>query len=164
MPRKALLLAFSAVPLAGGAVSLRPVPLDNGGTAGCVNTIGHEPVLIYEVRGGTLLGPVDSFLIVYGDGSARHMDLSDEGKPVARHAFPGPEAVSDLALSLERIGGMLNCDGTQTATDVPLHTLTMLKPGTEQRAHTFSWWLPESSNGVIELRIQAFLDETFGGD
>lgn len=158
MFRPTLLLALAVVPLAGEQrVAIRPV-LQSGG---CVNAIVHEPLLLYELRGGTLAGPVDLNLVVFSDGSARIADASDPEFPRAALGVTDPEAVSDLLLDLERIGGMLNCDEPGMVTDVPLHTLTMLKPGTDARSHTFSWWLPVSSNGSMELRIEQFIAEVF---
>ncbi len=157
MFRSALLLALSALPLAGEHVALRPVIQSNG----CANVILHEPLLVYEVRGGTLAGPVDLHLVVHSDGSARIVDVSDADFPRAAVAGADPEAVQDLLRDLERVGGMLGCDSAGMVTDVPLHTLTMLKPGTETRAHTYSWWLPENANGAIEMRIEQFVAELF---
>lgn len=157
MFRSSLLLALAAVPLAGEHTAIRPVLQTNG----CANSIVHEPLLVYEVHGGTLAGPVDMHLVVYSDGTARITDLTDTDVPRAAIGHTDPEAVSDLLIDLERVGGMLNCDSVGMVTDVPLHTLTMLKPGTDARSHTFSWWLPENANGVIEARIDLFVAELF---
>lgn len=159
MFRRPLLLAFSIVPLAGEHVAIRPVAQ----TAGCMNAIVHEPLLVYEVRGGTLAGPVDLHLVVYSDGAARIVDVTDAELPRAAVAEADPEAVSDLLIDLERVGGMLACDSAGFVTDMPLHTLTLLKPGTDARAHTFSWWLPENANGILEQRIASFVAEAFPG-
>jgi len=154
---RSLLLALAAVPLAGEHVAIRPVLQTNG----CANAIVHEPLLVYEVRGGTLVGPVDLHLVVYSDGAARIVDVSDAEFPRAAVAHTDPDAVSDLLRDLERVGGMLGCDELGMVTDVPLHTLTMLKPGTDARAHTFSWWLPENTNGILEYRIEQYAAEAF---
>ncbi len=156
MLRSSVLLLLSALPVAAGSFSaVHPT----SGQSSCVNTILHEPLLVYEVHGGTLAGPVDMNLIVYSDGSARWADFTDADAPRGGVVNSNPDAVLDLVRDLERIGGALNCDAQGYVTDVPLHTLTLLGPGTNSRAHTFSWWLPESSNGAIELRIQQFLAE-----
>jgi len=152
-----MLLALSALPLAGEHVAIRPVLHSNG----CANAIVHEPLLVYEVRGGTLLGPVDLHLVVYSSGAARIVDVSDADFPRAAIADTDPDEVHDLIRDLERVGGMLACDSSGMVTDVPLRTLTLLKPGTDARAHTYSWWLPENANGVIELRIEQFIEELF---
>jgi len=157
MLRHSLLLALSAVPLAGERSSFRPVPVQSG----CVNVIQHEPLLVYEVTGSTLIGPVDLHLVVYSDGAVRIADIADTDAPLADRGLVDPEAVSDLMLDLERYGGMLECDATIQATDVPLHTLTMLKAGTDPRGHTYSWWVPEGASGAIEARIELFIAEVF---
>lgn len=150
---RSLLLALSAVPLAGEHVALRPVEQSTG----CANSIVHEPLLIYEVHGGTLIGPVDLHVVVYSDGVVRLTNATDPEAPQARVTHAGPEAVSDLMIDLERLGSMMVCDADGQVTDVPLRTVTVLKPGSDPRGHTFSWWLPTSSNGNMELRIEQFL-------
>jgi hypothetical protein len=127
----------------------------------CPNLIPHEPVLVYEITGGTLLGPVDRTLVVYGDGTTRLTDLSDPARPRARRCIADPEAVESLALRLERYGAMLECDAPGLVMDAPLHTLTLLVGGTEARARTFSWWVPEGASGAIEHQLDAFVAETF---
>jgi len=157
MFRPVCLLAFSALPLAGEHVALRPASVSSS----CFNSIVHEPLVIYEISGGTLAGPVDLHLTVYSDGAVRIADMSDPASPRGAIERVDPEAVSSLALYLERMGAGINCDDDGMVTDVPLHTLTLLKPGTNPRGHTFSWWLPEDSNGVIEMRLEQFVAEVF---
>lgn len=156
MLRTSIVLALSTLPVAVGthtAAHFTPV------SSACPNAILHEPLLVYEVHGGTLAGPVDLNLIVFSDGQARWVDLTDADVPRGGVVNSDPDAALDLVRDLERIGGGLNCDAQGYVTDVPLHTLTLLKPGTDTRAHTFSWWLPESSNGAIQLRIEQFMAE-----
>jgi hypothetical protein len=106
---------------------------------------------------------VDQHLTVYSDGSARLSDISNIEAPRVELAYPGPEAVSDLCLHIERWGGMLGCDATVRVMDVPLHTLTLLKGGPDARAHTFSWWVPEGSELAIEQLLGQFLADNFPG-
>lgn len=157
MFRPVFLLAFSAVPLAGERIVLSPVSVQSG----CGNSIVHEPLVVYEISGGTIAGPVDLHLTVYSDGAVRIADMSDPSAPRGAIERVDPEAVSSLALYLERMGAMINCDASGVVMDVPLHTLTLLKPGTNPRGHTFSWWLPEDSNGTIEMRLEQFVAEVF---
>ncbi|MBL8860494.1 MAG: hypothetical protein JNK02_00640 [Planctomycetes bacterium] len=152
-----VLLLLSAVPLAGERIALRPVPLADP----CENAIVHEPLVVFERTGGTLLGPVDLHLTVSSSGTARIVDLSDPFVPRGARAYVDLEAVVDLARDLERAGAFLMCDPSTGVTDVPLNTLTILRPGTEGRAHTHSWWLPEGTNGAIEDRIDQFIAEVF---
>lgn len=150
---RSLLLALSAVPLAGEHVPVRPI----SHTTGCSNAILHEPLLIYEVHGGTLVGPVDLHVVVYSDGFVRLTNATDPEAPEARVVRTDPEAVSDLMLDLERCGSMIECDAVGQVTDVPLQTLTVLRPGTDVRGHTFSWWLPDGTSAAVESRIEQFL-------
>lgn len=155
MLRHSLLLVLSAVPLAGERDSFRPVLVDSG----CVNVIQHEPLLVYEVTGSTLIGPVDSQLVVYSDGAVRIVDIANTEAPRAERGVVDPAVVSDLMRDLERFGGRLECDATGQATDIPMHTLTMLRVGTDARGHTYSWWIPEGASGAIEERIELFVAE-----
>ena len=157
MFRPVVLLAFSAVPLAGERAVLSPLSTQSG----CGNSIVHEPLIIYEVSGGTLAGPVDLHLTVYSDGAVRVADMSDPSAPRGGLERVDPEAVSSLALYLERMGAGINCDADGIVMDVPLHTLTLLKPGTNPRGHTYSWWLPEDSSGDIAARLEQFVAEVF---
>lgn len=156
MLRSTVLLLLSALPVAAGSYTALHSAT---ATSSCVNAIVHEPLLVYEVHGGTLAGPVALNLIVFSDGSARWADLSDADVPRGGVVNSTPGAVLALVRDLEILGGGGSCDAQGYVTDVPLHTLTLLGPGTNSRAHTFSWWLPESSNGMIQLRVEQFLAE-----
>jgi hypothetical protein len=107
------------------------------------------------------MGPVDLLVVVHGKGRVRLTDFSEAGLPQGGFANVDPGAVSDLMLDLEHYGAWIECDESGMVTDVPLNTITLLKPGTNARSHTHTWWLPGGANGVIEARIELFLDEAF---
>jgi len=125
------------------------------------NPIAHEPLLVYEVTGGTLLGPYDLELTVYADGLARLASATQTklGRTVTRSV--GPEAAHQLATELARVGAFFGGDQTQIVTDMPLSTLTILQGAPDSRAHTYSWWLPEGSNQTAPALLQSFIADNF---
>jgi hypothetical protein len=156
---RTLLLALGALPFTGNAVPIRPVVVGSE----CPNAIAHEPLLVYEVTGGTLVGPVDLHLTVFVDGAVSLSDATYGRTGKAAIGFVGPENVSTLALDLLDLGAFQLCDATGTVTDVPLHTLAMMSPGTDSKGHTFSWWLPTGSPGAVQLRLEQFIADAFPG-
>jgi hypothetical protein len=160
MIRSVLLLALAALPLGGQKQSAISAASDSNN---CPNSIRHELLVAYEVHGGTLTGPVDLNLLVYSDGVARLVDASDSDAPTVEIVQTDPDAVGELVRDLERYGGLLNCDEQGFVTDVPLHTLTLLRAGSDERAHSYSWWLRDCSNGATEVRIAEFIADAFPG-
>jgi hypothetical protein len=125
------------------------------------NPIAHEPLLVYEVTGGTLVGPYDLQLTVYADGLARLASATQTklGRTVLRDV--GPDAAHQLATELARAGAFFGGDQTQIVTDMPLSTLTILQGAPDSRAHTYSWWVPEGSNQTAPALLQSFIADNF---
>jgi hypothetical protein len=147
------------------AFALAPSSTSGRSTQGepCPNSIPHEPVVIYEITGGTLASTVDRSLVVYNDGFARLSSAEDNGCPGrAQVAQVAPVAVKQLAQDLAQAGAFALCDATSVVTDVPLNTLTVCGGGTETVSHTFSWWLaPQTPYERAEQILQDFLAANF---
>ena len=129
-------------------------------TPGCPNSLPHEPLVLYEVTGGTLLGPVDGFLAVYGDGLARYSSSIDGSGPgSSQTVFVGTDATL-LQQDLIAAGAMSQCDQPDIANDVPQSTLTVFRANA-RRASTFSWFLPEGPTEEIQSILSSFIAAHF---
>lgn len=128
----------------------------------CPNTLPHEPIVIFDVHGGTLGGPVDIQLTVYNDGLARICQTqSFSGAIDARLATVTPAEALQLSLDLGQLGAGVLCDADFMFTDTPMSTLTILRDMTDSRSHTFSWIGADSAYGLIEQRLYTFIQATF---
>lgn len=128
----------------------------------CVNEIPHEPVVLFEITGSTLAGPLDVHLVVYSDGFARVAYGTYDGVgSEARLTVVPPAEVQDLAQDLLLLGAGVNCDRFDFTSDVPQSTLTILRGATDARAHTYSWLGDDGANGAIEQRLHQFIQAAF---
>lgn len=143
------------------AAPITAVPLMVGTDS---NPIAHEPVVLYEVTGGTFLGPYDLGLTVYADGQARLSSAVMFGEqPRVKVINVGAEAATGLAQDLLHAGAFEQQDQMATVTDVPLNTLTVFAGATESRAHTYSWWIPAGKNQAAPAVLHAFINAHFKG-
>lgn len=157
MVRNQLALTLAAVPfLFAAAPAPAPTP--------CPNTITHEPLVLYDVGGSTLAGPIDIGLTVYNDGTARISATGQFGLPSqALTAYVGPAAATQLLLDLSTLGAGQLCDHYTNVVDLPVSTLTLFRNGTDPRNHTFSWLESDGAYGPVQNRLQDFIHATFPG-
>lgn len=129
-------------------------------------TIRREPVVIFDVSGGTLLGPVAEHLAVYDDGFASYSQSSPLDNPSVETRMLSPTAIQQLVLDLNAAGAHTLGDQTTTVTDVPLTTVTVFRGGADARAHTFSYWLGSNAysatQGVLADLIETEFSQTGG--
>ena len=143
-----LLAALSLAPLAlsqtPGSQRLPASP--------CPNLVPREPLVLYEVTGGTLSGPIDYALTVYSDGAARLSSYLGEGGIGSGQLVQlDPGTVGALRAGLEAAGALQACDQEGVVTDVPLQTLTVFRAGSTRRSNTFSWFWDDDLAQVREL-------------
>jgi hypothetical protein len=127
-------------------------------------SVDHEPLVIHDVSGGTLAGPIHSHAVVWSDGSITFSERStnfifpvtETTRVVAGHA-PKSEATR-LIRQLRRLGAFDESDSAMTVSDVPLQTLTVALPGTDSRSNSFSFYLAAGRKGPMLQLINAFLD------
>jgi hypothetical protein len=153
MYRTVIASSLAALPLLFVQPALAPV---------CPNTLPHEPVVIFDVTGGTLGGPIDIQMTVYNDGTARicsTQSLSGAVNAQVNHVTPA-EALQ-LSLDLGQLGAGILCDVDNMWSDTPMSTLTILRDATDSRAHTFSWIGGDGAYGLVEARIWTFINATF---
>jgi hypothetical protein len=136
----------------------------NGNTSN--TAFAHEPVLLYEVSGSTIAGPVSLVLTVYSDGEATL--VSQDAPNVAEElctATLTAAQVRELQRDLRQAGALRLRDlRSQAIPDVPLTTVTFFQnAGNSGRsvANTFSYLVPEDRYSDVEDVIREFIDEAF---
>ena len=152
---------------------------------GCPNTMDVEPIVMLNVSGSTLLGPVQYNLIVYSNGQT--MFIRSEGFPTGgggdsgldgsdpqQLLSPVPVAlvqnlmlseieVDQLVADLRRAGAQTLCDQEVQVTDVPLQTLTILEARADAVAHTFSYWGGVGDYADVAQTVDSFIATYFPG-
>ena len=131
------------------------------GVTPCPNVLPHEPIVVYEVAGFGLAGQFDLELLVYGDGSARLSSTVAGGDGKAQNGFVGQDGATALLAQLTQAQAFFLCDQDLAVSDVPLQTLTVLRPKTDGRGHTFSWWIAEDGIVPVQQTLDAFIASTF---
>jgi hypothetical protein len=126
----------------------------------------HEPVLLYEVSGSTIAGPVYLLLTVYNDGEATLVRQDAPALPEELcTATLRPQEVRELQRDLRQAGALrLRDRRTEPVPDVPLTTVTFfVAQGNSGRstANTFSYYVPEDRYSDVEDLIRALIDESF---
>lgn len=158
--QNALVLPFLALfPLAAPAVSSNT--LVPAATDPCANSIPHEPLVLYEVNGGTLAGSVDRQLTVYSDGFLRLSSSLGDGSGFSQLVYVDPQQSIGLLRALVEAGAMAECDNDDFTSDVPLSSLTVLRGPARQRGNSFSWLGPTPSISVYEAILTNFIDAHF---
>ena len=131
----ALALTLVTAGQAIGSDTLTPGPTLAG-------AIKREPVLMFDVTGSTLTGPLHSRYTVYNDGLITGGSCGGfTGANAAGTAYAPPSDVSQLLADLVDAGGVKLLDQNLSVADIPLTTVTVLKGSTNARAHTFSYWI-----------------------
>ena len=158
-------LALSTLATAAGLVLSFGAPRGDYALASdCPDVLGGGPILVYDVSGSTLLGPLHRHLAVYDDGHASYSAAGGlpGAQPEAVFTYVGEKAAAQLLADLRAAGAFQLCDAQLLVSDVPLTTVTVLTPGTDARAHSFSYWIPTTAgHQQVEQVIQTFLDERF---
>jgi len=160
MIRSFILGALTAAPLVYAAFPATPQP---AAQSGCSNIWVAEPLVVYDVTGSTLAGPVDSNLVVYDSGVVKLSSASSKpGEGRAMLSYVSQQEALDFARDLALAGGLAICDQNTAGSDVPLKTLTLFRSGkTDTRVHTFSWWFATKEYTPIQQRIDQFIQTNF---
>jgi hypothetical protein len=120
----------------------------------------HEPVLIYDVTGSTLLGPIHAHFTLYNDGFATYSSVSGYPTSVgdAWTASVTQLQIKVLLSELEDADVFQLCDQPMWVSDVPLKTITILDGGSDAYAHTFNYWLGHDKYAAPDAAIGSFID------
>ena len=127
----------------------------------CFNVVAHEPLLVFEVLGTTLLGQVDDTLTVYNDGTCKLATAYADGFGQVRRVEISPREVFMLYQALDQAGAFMACDDTRQFMDVPLHTVTLMNGVQDAWGHSFSYWIGDGNYAVIDSVLENFLAEHF---
>jgi hypothetical protein len=169
MLRTTFFLTIVALPFVAASQQQQPILIGPPAAAApCPNTLEQEPLLIYDVSGYGLAGVIHQHLAVYDNGVVSISSVSG-GTPIFPSAnkadltYVPPATARDLAKSLVQAGARQICDEDIPVADLPLTTVTLFARGvTDDRAHTFSYWLPLSNESqTVSNLIQAFITTTF---
>jgi hypothetical protein len=156
----AAVLAFVAL---AGSAGQRAVA-GPGNTIDADNVLVVEPVLIYDVTGGTLAGLVHSRLSVYNNGQVS-ISRKDFGSPTGAADFTMVPVtrVRQLRADLEAAGASTFGDEMNNVADLPLTTVTFFsKPLPHAQANTFSYWNTfDGPYWPLQQVIDEFIVETF---
>jgi hypothetical protein len=128
---------------------------------GCTNLYPREPLVLYEVSGGSLGGPIDYTLSVNNDGSARLASSIGDGMGSSQLVAVPPAEVAALHGDLVALGAFMLCDQEELVSDVPLSTLTIFRTTPRPRTNTFSWLGGAAEVGEIQMRLEDFIAEHF---
>jgi len=132
-------------------------------TSSCPNKIAREPVLIFDVSGGSFGGPSHRRLAVYSDGFAS-TSRSFLGTSSADTAILPSEVVDQLRFDLAQAGASQMCDGKFIPVpDTPITTVTVMRGTTDARSHTFSYFAPNAGQLAISILVNDFLTTHFPG-
>lgn len=137
MRRLALLTPLLAAPFVFASLNSMQVIAP----AACANALVHEPVVVYDISGSTLLGPFFEHLAVYNDGYAILSATTYAPDPGQCQTSSLTAAeVTQLRQDLVAAGALTLCDDTGLVpSDLPLTTVTMFRGTTNAAAHTFSY-------------------------
>ena len=172
MLRTSLLLALVAAPfVVPGPQQITPIgpgPIGPTPAGPCQDLLDQEPLVMFDVTGYTLAGLLHEHLCVYDNGVVTISRVSG-GTPIfpltdaADIAFVTPTQARNFHKQLVQGGALRACDEPLAVADLPMTTITVFHRGlTNDRAHTFSYWLPQSieSQNASNI-IAAFKSQTF---
>ena len=133
-----------------------------------LNPIKREPVLIYDLTGGTLVGTFHTNIVVYNDGLtsfARKDWIVFPGPPQeiedADVGFATDAQVAQLIEELQAAGASTRIDDQNVILDVPVATVTFFpRPAPRARNNTFSFF--SAGGSEIEQIIDDFADIVLG--
>lgn len=139
-------------------------PISSTFASTCADVFPHQPIVVYEIAGGTLAGPFDLELLVYNDGAARlSSSTANFGAGKSRNAFVGGTVAQALLSTLSQDGAFRVCDDPTQTSDLPLSTLSVARGVTDARIHSSSWFAASGDQAALQQTLQAFIAAHFPG-
>lgn len=159
-----LLLAFPLVaslflvtPQSQPARAAEPAP-----APACADTIPMHPVLVHDVAGSTLIGPIYRHLVVYSNGHAHLSATTYEPDPGrAQTGILTLAEVAQLRADLASAGAFTSCDNDLPVSDVPVTTVSVFRGATNALAHTYSFLAPDAQQAAVEAVVQQLVATKF---
>lgn len=155
-----------------GLTSAPPAPQPAPGKLECYNSIPRELLVVYDITGSTLTGPIHKHLAVYNDGTAC---ISEAGGNTGSQTFAtapapndgraevasvSPAAIQQLMRELLQAGAFTACDESLNVSDVPLQTLTILTNSQNAWGHSFSFWGGDPYTEIVNI-LNKFIANAF---
>ncbi len=147
-------IALSSTP---GLLFMSPISTARyGEEAGC------EPLVIYDVSGNGIGGPIHLHLVVYSDGLTAISSLVVT-QLKADFDRLSPDRARALVEKLVAAGALEMTDAAHIVDDMPLTTVTVFAGGGITAAHnTFSFRVTDTpALAAVASILNAFIDETF---
>lgn len=147
-------IALSSTP---GLLFLAPISeAAYGAEAGC------EPLVIYDVSGNGIGGPIHLHLVVYSDGLTAISSLVVT-QLKADFERLSPERARALVEKLVEAGALEMTDAAHVVGDMPLTTVTIFAGSGVTAGHnTFSFRVTDTPTlKAVASILNAFIDETF---
>ena len=136
-----------------------------------LNWIDNEPEVIYDITGGTLLGPYYLHFAAYSSGMITLAESSITlDQPRAEMQQVSPLIVDTLMRDLQAAGAFTLIDSPVQVLDVPMATVTVFAdPGSvgsssaQRLGTTYSYFAPGSGGawGSVDQILQDFIDLYF---
>jgi hypothetical protein len=158
LPLSLAAVLFVLVLRGAGAPAIAAAPL----AVPCPNVLPHEPIVIYDINGFTLAGPLDLQMVVYGNGFARLSTTNTaNGEGKSRITTVSQGDANKLLATLAKKGAFELCDDPSFVSDMPMSTLTVMRADTSVRTHTYSWWVAQGPYGPAEQVLLDFISSAF---
>ncbi len=142
-----------------GVTSLSAQAVSGGGPSIAAAAFVQEPVLIFDVTGSSIAGPVHDSVVVYNNGlvsvSEFRMFQGNDGS--TRTVSVPVKAVRRLSSALAAAGAFSLQDSAATFPDLPVTTISVLSGKTDAKAHTFSVTVGNAGHAAVQGIIQNFL-------
>lgn len=161
MIRPGILSVLASLPFLMAPFSAAPAPAL---APPCAELWARDPLVVYSLTQGTLVAPIDEVLLVDSAGTARlvRSTANGDGSKAAVVSI-GADAALQLQLALAGAGAGVVCDGGPAPIPTPLKSLTILRPGTDARAHNASWLVAQPEHAAIQTILDDFIAATFPG-
>ena len=141
----------------GGPIGTDPL---GSGLVGLKQTINRQPVLLYELSGITLLGPVTQTVVAYSSGDITMSQMIGHSNPPSViRAQMSVVSLESFLVAMYGAGVAGLQDQEFSVTDAPLRTVTVLSPGTDAIAHSFSYYIPDGDYAGVSELLRRFVEE-----
>lgn len=130
-----VLVASVAVPQTAPRQTITPGP------TACGNFLKQEPILMYDVSGSTIAGPIHQHLTVYNNGFVTFSEI--QLGTLDNRALTTQVSLSEVQALLQGLrdtGAYQLCDGHSIGNDIPQKSVTVFQGATDARAHSFNFY------------------------
>lgn len=162
--RAGRLLAVAAAVLAAGAL-LGVAAEDSKSAVAIPGGVDQEPVLMYEVAGYGIGGPLHERLTVYSNGVASYSAAGPFDSGSACFTVLDESVVDQLRMDLAQAGVFTLGDLALVGNDLPVTTVTVFRtlPDGWSRARTFSFMEPFGAHARVVQIVQALITSHIEG-